>query len=149
MQLIGRKQLLLYHLLWPRQRCDYKAFCWKYFPDEFWLFWKSAGSSRRELGNMFTPGWRQGGISPLSAGFRPPLELAHALGSSQQLNGSGNGVWEKDRHFPCFKQKQLAWSCLREHSKQQENKGMRWFQPNLCKLSGFFPRIDIKVNFPD
>lgn len=39
----------------------------------------------------------QGGISPLSAGFRPPLELAHALGSSQQLDGSGNEDCEQDR----------------------------------------------------
>lgn len=96
---------------------------------------------------MFSLGWRQGGISLLSAGSRPPLELAHALGSSQQLDGSGNDDGKKERYFPCFK---LARSCLREqHSKQQENKGMRFCQPTLCKLSGFFPRIDIQVNFPD
>lgn len=67
---------------------------------------------------MFSPGWRQGGISSLSAGFRSPLELAHGLGCSQQLDGSGNEGGEKDGYFPCFKQKELAWSCLREQHRK-------------------------------
>lgn len=107
------------------------------------------GSSRRMLGNIFFPGWRQGEISPLSAGFRPDLDLAHGLGSSQQLDRNGNDDFERGRYFPCFKQKELAWSCLREQHSKQENRGMRFFHPTPCKLSWFFPRTDIKVNFPD
>lgn len=86
------------------------------------------------MGNLFSPGRRQGGISALSAGSRPPLELAHALGSSQQLEGNGNDDWKKKRYFPCFKQQELAWSCLKEQHSKQENKGMRFLQPTLCTL---------------